>query len=327
VTTWSQWFVAQQKEPKAKQVTFLCGSEPILIDEVVTHITTLLGVSPWNYVALVAGEDSDRVLWAELERHPIDQSFRLVVVRDAEKIKDRDRIEAWAKNKAANPKTYLVLISNEQRIPTVPAEKRGEKPSPEPHVAALARRGQVIECRPFTQATARHAITWVRSKVHMPENVAAHLLNRANGDLRLVRDTCVKLAVLDDSVSISVIDAMLSQRPRIDFREALLQRRKKDALFSLTRLAPEEYGRVLGQIDADLDLAGLVYDLTNQHATQGEIVRAAGKMAFLVPHMQPIAKHYDPKRRTALRRLLAVADEAVRGGERIGVMESLVAQW
>ncbi len=135
------------------------------------------------------------------------------------------------------------------------------------------------------------------------------------------------MAVLDEGDSIPVIDALLSARPRLDFREALLQRRKPEALHDLSRMSPDEYSRVIGQLDADLDLAGLVYDMTSQHFSAGEIARAAGRMAFLVPRMAPIAKHYDPKRRIALRQLLAAADEAVRGGERVGVLEALVQQW
>lgn len=286
----------------------------------------LLGVHPWNFTAISAESTDEREFWAEMDRIPVDDSARLLVVRDVDRTPDVDRLTQWAADRPRNPRTYAVLISNDERTPTAPA-KRGEKAAPAPYIVALGRRAHVVECRPFTQATAKHAVAWVRGKVHMPENVAAHLLNRANGDLRLVRDTCVKLAVLDEGVSIPVIDALLSARPRLDFREALLQRRKPEALFSLTCMAPEEYSRVLGQLDADLDLAGLVYDMTNQHSTAGEIAKAAGRMAFLVPRVAPIAKHYDPKRRIALRQLLATADEAVRGGERVGVMEALVQQW
>lgn len=327
MSTWSQYFTAQRKEEKVRQITYLCGTEPILIQWVVDHITRVIGPEPWNFTALVAGEDSERDIWAEVERHPLDRGARLVVLRNIERLRQRDRIEDWAANKNLNPRTFLVLIEDAERVPMIPAAGKGLKPTQAPHVAAVARRGTVVECRPFTQATAKHAVSWVRSLVHMQDNVAGHLLNRANGDLRLVRDTCVKLRTLDEAPSISVIDAMLSQRPRTDFREALIQRRKKDALFALQRMSPDEYSRTLGLLDADLELLGLVYDMANQHKTTGEIARAAGKMAFLVPRVQPHAKHYDPKRRTALRGLLATADEAIRGGERVGVLEGLVAQW
>lgn len=220
-----------------------------------------------------------------------------------------------------------MLVSGEEKIPTLPPAEKGGKRLPHPLLAALGRRVQAVECRPFTQATAKHAVAWVRSLVPMQINVAAHLLNRANGDLRLVRDTCVKLKAFGEEATIPVIDALLSQRPRVDFRTALVQRRKKDALFALSRMSPDEYSRTIGQIDNDLDLAGLIYDMTNQHATSGEIARAAGRQAFLVPPLLPFAKHYDPKTRVRLRGALAVADEALRGGVRDGVLEGLVLQW
>lgn len=327
MTTWSAYFQSQRKEELVRQVTFLCGTEPVLVDEVVRHVTALLGPSPWNHTAFVAGQDSEREIWAEMERHPIDRSTRLIVIRDAEKIRDHDRLIDWIGNRASNPKTFAILISNDERIPVVPPAKRGDKTTPMPFIQAFTRRGHVVECRPFTQATAKHAVAWVQSKVKMPVNVAGHLLNRANGDLRLVRDTCFKLNVLGEEASIPIIDAMLSQRPRVDFEDALLSMRKKEALFALTTLSEDDYSMIIGRMDAQLDLAGMVYDMTNQHQTIAEIMRFAGRQAHLVPKVQPFAKHYDPKRRTAMRQLLAVADDALRGGQRVGVMEALVQQW
>lgn len=327
MSTWSQYFVSQSREEKVRAVAYVCGTEPILIQWVVDHITRILGVSPWNFSMLVAGQDSDREIWAEIDRHPIDRSSRLVIVRNFEALKDKTRIIDWVAAHASNPRTFLVLVENTPRVPMVQPTTRGGTPTQEPYVAALARRGHVVECRPFTQATTRHAVSWVRSLVYMQENVASHLLNRANGDLRLVRDTCLKLAVLEDAPGITSIDTLLSRRPRIEFREALLQRRKQDALFALTRMPSEDYSRVLGQLDSDLEITGLVYDLTNQHARPSDIIKAAGKLAFLVPRVRPYAKHYPPKRRDEIRRLLATADEAIKGGERVGVMEGLVSLW
>ena len=330
MSSWSQYFVGQDKREHVKQVTYLCGTEPILIQWAVNHITALLGPHPWNIVSLSAEQDSEREVWAELERHPIDNSYRLVVLRDFEKLSQKHRLTDWIKNaKRQNPKTHVIVIEKTERIPVEPVPGEDRKTVPVPYIAELSRggRGHVIECRPFTQATAKHAVAWVRSMQFMSEEVAAHLLNRAAGDLRLVRDSCIKLAVLDDAVSVPVVDEMLRQRPRAEFCDALLQMRKADALLALARVPVSDYSRILGKLDADVEFAGFVHDQVNDHKNAGEMAKAAGKSAFLIPKVLPIAKHYGPARRTKLRKLLAVADETLQGGHSVGVLEAVVTQW
>lgn len=299
----------------------------MLIEEVLDSIRASLGVQPWNYQAFRAGDDPERDIWNDLDRHAIDQGFRLVVIRNAETLTNWDRWLSWVKRRTENPKTYVVFISNEEKVPTVVSGKRGEKPTAAPHVAVFSRRGHVVECKPFTQSTAKHALSWVQSKVPLRDSVAGHLLNRANGDLRLARDMCRKLSVLGDDITIQMVNALLDERPRETFPDALMARRKREALLALERMPESEYSRALGMLDASLDLAGLVYDMTSAHASPGEIARSAGPRAFLVPGILPIAKHYDTRRRIDLRRILAGADEALRGGAREGVMEAVVALW
>lgn len=327
MSTFSQWWTTFSAKEEVRQITWLCGTEPILIEEVVDSIRASLGVHPWNYQAYRVGEDPERDIWNDLDRHSIDQGFRLVVIRNAEGLTEWERWLDWVKNRTTNPKTYVVFVSNEEKAPTVGGDKKGEKPTVAPHVAVFSRRGHVIECRPFTQTTAKHAVSWMQSKARLRDNVAGHLLNRANGNLRLARDMSLKLAVLGDDITIQMVNALLAERPRESFEDALMARHKREALLALERLPEGEYSRVVGRLDSNLDLAGLIYDMTSAHANTGEIVRAAGSRAFLVPALAPHAKHYDQRRRINLRRVLASADEALRGGAREGVMESIVALW
>lgn len=328
MSSFSQWRTNFVKTPKVRQVTYLCGTEPVLIEDVLATIRDTLRPEPWNHATFVAGEDSERIIWAEADQHPSGSGPHLVVVRNAERLKQTDRLIEWVATRTMNPRTYLVLISNEGKIPRLtPTEEErrlGARAEMVPHLAALSGKGHIIECRPYTMDSAKHAVSWVQTKVGIRQNVAEHLLERSNGDLRLVRDVCRKLAAFGQDPSIPMVNELLAQRPRDTFTDALIALDKKAALLALESLPVSLYYSTLGLLDSRLDLAGTVHDLQGEQKTLGEIARRVGPLSFLVKDVAPVAKHYDAKRRLAIRQLLAVADEALRGGATVGVMEALV---
>ncbi len=331
MSTFSQWRKTLQKTPAPRQITWVCGTEKVLAEDVIEHVVSQLGPEPWNFVPLVAGEDSERRIWSELDQHPMGSSPRVVVVRHAERIKQWDRFISWIKNRTLNPRTYVIMVSDEERVPrtelTLEQRKRHEKSEPLPHITAIGAKGHIIECRPFTSATAMQSVYWVQSKVKMREGVAKHLLERSNWDLRLVRDVCRKLAVFPDEITITVVNALLVERPRDTFSDALLALDRKTALLALKDIHPDDYGRTIGLLDSRLDLAGMVHDMMLAHRSPTEISRAAGAQAFLVKDIMKVAKHYDAKRRLAIRKVLALTDEAYRSGQTTAVLETLVAFW
>lgn len=330
MVSFHMWRKGLAKHPEPRQITWVCG-ERVLVDEVVQYVKDSLGPEPWNYVALNAGEDSERTIWAEAEQHPMDNSARMVVIRHAQELKDLDRFQDWVKQRTLNSRTYLVLISDEERIPktdpTQDERKKGAKPEVVPHLKSIGNRGHVIECRAFTSQTAHHSIPWVQAKVRMPDQVAKHLMERSNFELRRVRDICLKLSVFDGVPTVPLINSLLTERPRDDFVDALFSLDRRGALLALREVHPSEYGQVIGKLDAQLDLVGMIHDMQAEYHSPYEIAKAAGSQAFLVPLLIPIAKHYDSKRRHSIRKMLAIVDSANRAGISTGTMEGLIATW
>lgn len=331
MSTWSQYWTRLRKNPAPRQVTWLCGNEPILIDEVVNHILSVLGPDETGRVSLSAGLIPEKDVWAALDQQPLGPGVRVVIVRHADQLQDWDRFIDWITNRTRNPRTYLVFISDEERVPRVeltPEQKRAhEKPGPAPHIAAIGAKGHVVECRPFTSATAKVSLEWVKSKVPMRDTVAKHLLERANWDLRLVRDTLLKLSVFPGEVTVQVINALMSQRPRDTFTDALLALDKKTALLALEDVRPDDVGRLIGLLDHNLDLAGTIYDMRAEHKSSSDMAKALGPQAFLIKDLMKVSRHYDIRRRAMIRQSLAMADVAYRNGHTTGVLEAVVTQW
>ena len=331
MSTFSGWLTSIQKKPEPRQITWVCGPEVVLVEEVVRYVVDYLGPEPWNLVTLVAGLDSERLVWSSLDQHPMGTSPRVVVVRHAENLTDWDRFILWVKNRARNPRTYVVMVSAEAGVPKTeptPEQRRaGGRPSPVPHIAAIGSKGHVVECKPFTSATAVKSVEWVQSKAKMRDGVARHLLTRANWDLRRVRDTCQKLAVFPDEVTISVVNALLAEQPRDTFTDALLALDRRTALLALETTDTDDIGRIIGLLDYRLEQAARIYDMVSDHKSPGDMAKSLGAQAFLLGDLLKVSKHYDTKRRMEIRRILAMADAAHRAGEATGVLEAVVILW
>ena len=328
MTTWSAWRESYLKDRTVRPVTWLSGPETILKEEVLEEVRGQISPEPWNVHYFVAGDDPERRIWATLDEHPIDKKKRLVVVRAAQRLKKPHRIQEWLKARAQNPLTFVVFISDDKELPRLPPdpEKKFGKGEVMPFLSFGAK-GHLIECKPFTVNTAAKARVWVQERAHVKPEIAGFLLDRANGDLRLVRDICVKLAVFPGQATRGTITQMLREVPGDDFADALIMLDKKTALLALERLAVADYSVTIGFLDSRLELAGMIHDMQAAQATAGEIARAAGNKNFLVKDIAPHAKHYDAKRRLRIRQTLAVADEYLRQGAHEGVLESVVALW
>lgn len=332
MATYSAWWKGFCKKPEVRPVTWLCGPERILVEDVLATIRQVLQPAPWNYVPLVAGEDSEREIWSEVFAVPQGSTqTRLVVVRNAERLKAPERLLMFLRRGDAHPGTYLVLVSSETTVPRKEPDedqrRRGAKGDVVDHLAALSGKGHIVECRPFTIDTAQVAVDWVMSRIKIRRAVAGHLLNRADGNMRLVRDVCQKLAVFPGEPTIAAVNDLLSAQPRDTFVDALVAMDKKGALAALERIQPEEYSRTLGMLDSHLDLAGMIHDMQVEHRSAYDIAKKAGNKNFLVKDLLPVARHYDHRRRLLIRSTLVVADDALRAGARVGVMEAVVALW
>lgn len=327
--TFSQWWNGFKKTLDVKQVTWACGPEQILVDEIASQIKQRLNPDPWNFISLDAGSLSAREVWNEIDQLPLAEGFRLVQIRNAERLKNMDRLTAWVAQKAQNPKTVLLFLSTDSGIPRVPSDEMKYKRTgaPAPFIDALSGKGQVVECKPFTQSTAKHAVAWVQTKANITANLAGYLLDRADGNLRIVRDVCLKLSLFDQDITATTINALLDQKPRDSFVDALLALDKKTALLALRDVPEGDYMKTLGMLDAQLDFAGIVHDLQLEHKTNAEIAKAVGGRAYYLSQITPVAKHYDKKRRAEIRSMLALVDEALQLGQRAGTLEAVTALW
>lgn len=322
------WTGGRQKDPK--QVYYLYGPERVLVDYVLDELLERFKPSVSNLVGVRFGDYQESLVWPLLEQAPLDPlTPRVVVLRDADRIKDWARLESWLANKRWYPNTRLILVSQDHKIERVATEEGGF--AAPPHIQMLRKAGaQLIGCDEFTEKSAQVAVHWVQSLYDMKPNVAGHLLNRADGSLRVVRDTALKLRALEREAHVALINELVPQAPRDTFVDALVHRDKRTALARLKQTRNAEYRRELGRLDAQLTFLSQLHHLQARGASYGDMARELQGRAFLIKEFLDDAKAYDDKAVLRRRALVAMGDGLLKriGPTQVtGVMETLVLNW
>jgi hypothetical protein len=311
VGSFSQWRRSADSG-EIRRVTYVCGAERVLVEEVVDSIRTGLDVSALDRVTFTAGTDPDRDIWAAAHQYPLTPGARrLVCVRAAEKIRYWQPLPGWLAATRQLPGVYLLFVSGDDSpAPGVPVE------------AVKAPRGHLVRCAAPNEAD---AVAWVRRRAPaLDDTTAGYLLTRTGGDLAAAATACTKISLFDGVPGTQVVDQLCAQVPAASFVESLLTLRKPDALRAAAVMAPEEYGRALATLDQRLDAMAVLWRAVRAGHTAREV---ASVPTFLVRQLAPHAKHYDPARCAYRRKALAVVEDAHRGGARTGVLEALVALW
>lgn len=327
MTTFSQWWKSFDSKGKVHAHYYVCGSERVLVDEVSSLVQEAYEVAEWNRHKFVVGVHEESVIWETLYSSTIDGGPALTVVTGANKLKNLHLVPDMIERKL--PTHVVIFISEEDKIDRVPEEQPdGSRKMVLPEfLSGFEKRGRVIECIPFTQATAKVAVAWIQTKMEAKDNALVHLLNAANGDLGVVRDVVQKLKWLREPATVRNVNVFLEGEPSDTFTDALLAKDKTTAMTALAKIPTKDYLQLIGHLDAQVDLAGRVHDMLSNHKTVAQIMREVGSQAFLVPAISKVARHYARDRRNAMRQMLAEADRRLRRGTVEGVMESVVALW
>jgi len=340
-----------------KRVTWVCGSERVLVEELVDLYRALVGASEMERSILVAGSDTDREVWAAVNQYPFQTGAnRLVVVRDADRIKRWKPLKEWLSTTRQMPTNHILFVSSEPTLQYKPVEGGGVDSRGKPKVELVAHlrwiadasNGALYECRkpaatvPVDSKTRRPVrsgppdiVLWVQRHVRADDKADAYLLQRVGGDLSRARAVCSKAQLFRGDLTEPVVDELAAEfLSDEDFADALLNLNKPRALLSLDQMSERDYSRTIGFLDSQLESLHRLNRALRQGARSNlELVSASGLDSFVVMRLRGVAKVYDYARVKHARRVLTVADDALRSGSiegagaRDGVMESLIALW
>src|SRR3954466_16290932 len=103
----NQWKNYADKKDVSR-ITYVCGDQFALVELVVDDIKNILQVPDTDLINV----DADPRVWQLASQYSLDLlSYRLIVVRSAEKLADWEDLSGWLAQSSSNPKNYIVFVS------------------------------------------------------------------------------------------------------------------------------------------------------------------------------------------------------------------------
>jgi DNA polymerase III delta subunit len=325
MASFSHWRREYADKGVVKKVTWVCGDQRVLVEEVVSHTRESLAVTESDYELKVAGQDPDKEIWAAANQYPFDPTQnRLVVVRDAEKIKRWAPLETWLENTRTLPTVHLLFVSNESDFPYQLDSSGKRTPDLKQHLGWIKGRGHLVRC---AYPNADDVVSWIQRRVSCDQFVAKHLLQRVGGDLGKANNVCRKAQLFSGGLRAEVVDVLCSESPSSDFVDSLVALDKPRAFRAIEALPRDEWSMAIGQLDSRLETLARLNKHLSMNKTLKDLAIAGDVPYFLAEALMPVAKNYDRPRRQRCRRVLAAVDDAYRSGAQDGVLETLVSMW
>jgi DNA polymerase III delta subunit len=320
MSTYFQW---KKRKSSPKRVTWVCGPEKFLIEEIIGTIRDFVAPSKLDNVILDAKTSSYEEIWDQIEQYPlVPGSPRLIVVKNVENITNWTPLESWLDNTRLTANIYLVLVSSQ---PSLYGEKddNGAREWLPPLLIHKNVKVSTIECRKLKNS---EIITWAQSKVVVDDQTAKYLVERTGGRLPLIASIAYKANLFNSRLTTKVIDAFCEENPVDDFVLLLLSMKKTQALLVADKLA-EDYDSIFTDINNKLELLDELNTAVRGYLSPREIAQIPGVSVQLAEELLPIAKHYDREKQKHCRRILAIIENAYNSGARENVLELLVSLW
>ena len=319
--SYAQWRNSAEKGQVAR-VTWLCGDQRILVEEVIEETKKFLEITEFDYYSFSAESNSALEIWDAAFQYSLDPTAnRLVLVREADYLSDWSPLVKWFAHSRQFVSTYLMFVSDLAEYPVVPDQKNVTLQA---HIELIRTKGKTVRCN---LPSSGELVAWIQRNSVFAEDTAKYLLDRSGGDLKVINNLCRKSMMFGADPGQRVVAQLAEEVTQQSFADALLAMDKKAALQALTRLPEAEYTRVVGQLYSRLDVLHTLHKAVPNFNTVRELSEATGLKIFLIQKYSPLAKQYDQVKLTKCRNILTIVDDAIQRNATSGAMELLVTLW
>lgn len=318
--SYAQWRHSADKGQVAR-VTWLCGDQRVLVEEVIEETKRILGVTEFDYIPLSAECDSPLAIWDAAYQYSLDpDANRLVLVREADKLTEWAALARWFADSRHMVNTYLLFVSDQPDLPTVP-DTKGELMA---HVELIKAKGKTVKC---SMPNEHELAQWIKRNSTFGDASVKFLLERAGSDLPTIANVCKKSQMFKSDPGSTIIAHLAEEFSLQSFTDALIFNNKKSALLELERTPVSDYGKLIAQLYSRLDTLHILHKAAPNFNTIKEMSAATGVKIFIIQRYLSTARAYDRNKITKCRNVLTVADDAVQRHATDGVMELLVTLW
>lgn len=316
MSSFGQWTKSFASRGPAR-VTWVCGTERVLVRDVIAAVST--AVDPDETETWTAGRERERDIWASVMAVPFTER-RLVIVSEAGKVRDWEKLRTWLAEKFVMRGVHLVFSSSEADFPK---DADGKLAQPCTWLRDSTA-GQVVRCMPLEPDD---AVTWAcRQSPGLTTQQARYLLDRASGSLAEVRTVLDKARRSDLRITDMALELLCSEMPG-DFADKLICGDRKGAMLAAETLGESGLGWSLGVLASRLDTLAALHRAAMDNTSRRDVVGRMGVPAFLAQKYARVARDYGEQRVARCWGALAVVEDAYRSGSAEGAAEVLVATW
>lgn len=312
-----------------KRFTYVCGPDRLLVEEIVDDVRRRVEPNDLDYVVLYAGEVKDKEIWAQVNQYTATQEIwvegerrqrkRLVVVRDAEKVKSWAGFEDWITSgemgRGTRAQVVVLFVGSDHEW----------SPDRMPDVRdRIIKSGLYVKAGPLKDEA---AVEYLCRSGKVDAHHAKYLLDRVGHDLDAAANCVRKMKYFQGTLNEQAIDRLTTRAPADDFVHALVNLKMKQAISAIEQVPESEFGRIFATLDTKLVQLYKVNKATRRNANFREIVVASKLESFQVKELMDAAKYYDANRVRKAVSALNFVDSSWANGARDGLLEALVATW
>jgi hypothetical protein len=289
----------------------------VLAAEVVS--ATVAALHAYEGEHWTAGRHREKDIWASALAIPFTGK-RLVLVRDAGKLKDWEKLRTWIDQKTELHGCYLVFASYEHDFPR-DADGKLAEPCTWLRDSTL---GQIVRCTPLDQ---EEAVIWAcRQMPGLASGQARRLLERTSGSLAEVRSVVSKARLLGGQANDQALDMLCSELPG-DFTDKLICGDRKAAMLAAESLGSGGLGFSIGLLASRLDTLATLHRAVRDNVSRRDVIATLGVPAFLAQKYTGVSREYGEERVSRCWGVLAVVEDAYKSGSADGAAEVLVTSW
>lgn len=337
-------WLASHAKGTTKRLTVALGSEARLRERIIAAVQ---GEEESELVTVWA-EDEDTAVWDELNTHPMRQSqSKLVVVRNAHKIKDWTALDAWlndmrtvrcvmesdqsefsaplnqkqticARGHAGPVRTLTYKSGRVKRTCTVCDET----------AEILGKRGRMVLCGPpATDASRKATIQMLADQCGASRIKVEQLLDYTGWRVDPALEILEKLDLLGAPLQQDLVQLLGVSTEDTRFERHLRNGERAKAITVAHTVSEGEVPHVLERCDTWLAQVARVSRCVKAGQTTGEIANAVGIEWGHAIRLTEQAARFDVKAVNRATMALANAERDWFKGARIGVLEILAASW
>ena len=289
---------------------YVCGEEVCLQEMVLQQIRKTVNPDPMDSYSL-SGTDKVADIMSTLVQEPVT-SKKLVVLRNAHKMKQFDRVVTWAKKISDFRETCLVVQTNEKKV------KTGEDT-----YRPFVEQGLFVECKPLSEAK---LFDWSQNVASISKEGSRALLEWVGWDLSRYLNELRKMRYLDREIQPEDVGECCTRTYDERFVGMLMVGDKKEAANALTMITQDMVSSIVGLLEYKLSI---LFQLATMRKAKVAVKDAAIRLGLpifvvvkdwqtcLIMPVLLIRKRLS---------LLVYVDSHVKQGD-VGILESLLVQW